>query len=69
MNPHFLVTIYPIWIGIGFNLLMTTANFAIEYRSPFGQWYFERKGGEKIMIGAWSFFIGWAAFNGLTYSP
>ena len=51
----------PIRIGIGFNLLMVFANFAIPYDSRFGRWYFEMSGLWWIMGGVWIVLLTWAA--------
>jgi len=66
MNACFVAAITPIWIGILFNLVMVIANFAIPYRSEFGQWYFEKSGGPKVMISAWVIFVAWAIVNGMS---
>lgn len=52
--------IYPIWIGIVFNLVMVCVNCSVSYRSAFGHWYFEKSGALKIMAMAWGIFILWA---------
>jgi hypothetical protein len=58
--------LYPIWIGIIFNLIMTVASLTIP-SSTFADWYFEEKGALKIMVSGWLVFIAWSIINCNSY--
>ena len=64
MSNFAFQVLYPIWIGIAFNLLVTLANFVMLWHGPIANWYFDNNGGIKIMVIGWAILITWSIVNG-----
>lgn len=59
--------LYPVWIGIGCNLLLTFFN-VLSLGSNWGsfrRWYFDKNGFFWLMGIVWTICITWSVINGV----
>lgn len=66
MGEFMFGILWPIWIGIAGNVLLSIINISmIGHYGPYATWYM-RKAAMRILIGMWGLLICLSIFNGLT---
>jgi hypothetical protein len=68
MSDYAFRILFPIWIGIGGNLLLMVCNATLAFKEwPIARWYFEGSGFVKIVVAMWAVALLWSALNAWYY--